>query len=114
MIKSLRLLAALILLSQASFSQLVPCIGTQSLTATPPPNAAGAYAPGTTVTYCYSVTDYAQSVADWIAGIHPTFGPGWDLSTLIPISSSPSCDGQGNWAWYTSCTGTASGITYGQ
>ncbi|MBK8874747.1 MAG: gliding motility-associated C-terminal domain-containing protein [Bacteroidetes bacterium] len=113
MTKSLRLFAVLFLLSHASFSQLVPCIGTQSLTATPPPNAAGAYAPGTVVTYCYSVTDYAQSVADWIAGIHPTFGPGWDLTTLIPISASPSCDGQGNWAWYTSCTGTASGITYG-
>lgn len=111
--RTLLLVVSLLSFNTTLVGQLVSCIGSQSLTATPPPNAAGAYAPGTTVTFCYSVTDYAQSVADWIAGIHPTFGPGWDMTTLVPISASPSCDGQGNWAWYTSCTGTASGITYG-
>ncbi len=111
--RSLLTFLILLFINTTSFSQGAGCIGSQTLTATPPPNPAGAYAPGTTVTYCYSVTNYAQNVADWIAGIHPTFGSGWDLTTLIPISSSPSCDGQGNWAWYTSCTGTASAITYG-
>lgn len=113
MIKSLRALIALLFLVNVANAQLITCTGSQSLVANPAPNAAGAYAPGTTVTFCYTVTDYAQTVADWICGIHPTFGPGWDLTTLQPVSPSASCDGQGTWGWYTSCTGTASGQTFG-
>src|SRR5688572_1077376 len=89
------------------------CVGSESLTATPPPSANGTYYPGTVVTFCYTVTDYAQNGVDWFCGAVPTLGPGWDLSTLQPISAPASCDGQGNWAWYTSCTGTASGLTFG-
>ncbi|MBL0343075.1 MAG: hypothetical protein IPP71_20715 [Bacteroidetes bacterium] len=102
---------ALISVNQASFGQ--SCVGTQTLTSTPPPSGNGTYFSGTTVTFCYSATDYAQNVADWICGVVPTFGPGWDLSTLTPVSASPSCDLQGNWAWYPTCTGTASGLTFG-
>jgi hypothetical protein len=89
------------------------CVGTESLTATPPPSANGTYYPGTVVTFCYTVTDYAQNGVDWLCGAVPTLGAGWDLSTLTPVSAPASCDGQGNWAWYTSCTSTASGNTFG-
>jgi len=89
-----------------------PCVGSESLTATPPPNN-GFYYPGTVVTFCYTVTNYAQTSADWMCGAVPTLGPGWDLSTLTPISAPASCDGFGNWAWYPSCTATGSGQTFG-
>jgi gliding motility-associated-like protein len=68
---------------------------------------------GTTVTFCYTLTNYAQTNADWIAGFAITLGPGWDASSLAPLTPPNSCDGQGTWDWYSSCTGTASGITWG-
>jgi len=111
--RSLLIFVSLLFFNTTLFGQPTGCIGSQTLTSTPPPSGNGTYFSGTTVTFCYSVTDYAQNVADWIAGVVPTFGPGWDLSTLTPVSASPSCDGQGVWGWYTSCTGTASGLSFG-
>lgn len=108
------LLAVLVLFSLFSEKAIAqPCVGSETLTSSPPPSANGTYYPGTVVTFCYTVTDYAQSVADWFCGAVPTLGPGWDLNTLTPVSAPASCDGQGVWGWYTSCTGTASGLTFG-
>jgi gliding motility-associated-like protein len=106
-------LSAILLFFKVSQLLAQPCVGSQSITATPPPSPLGTYAVGTTVTFCYSVSNYSQSGADWIAGIVPTLGPAWDPTTLQPVSAAASCDGQGNWAWYQSCTGTASGQTWG-
>ncbi|HEX5002878.1 MAG TPA: gliding motility-associated C-terminal domain-containing protein [Bacteroidia bacterium] len=99
--------------SVPGIGQTGPCIGSQTLVASPQPTVNGTYFSNTAVTFCYTVTNYAQNGVDWICGIVPTFGPGWDLSTLQPVSAAPSCDMQGNWAWYTSCTSTNSGITFG-
>jgi gliding motility-associated-like protein len=101
----------LILFAPAAFSQ--PCIGSQSLTASPPPSPGGTYPNGTLVTFCYTVTDYSQTSAEWLCGIVPTFGPGWDLTTLQPISAANSCDGLGYWGWFNTCTSTNSGLTFG-
>ncbi|MDQ3051215.1 MAG: gliding motility-associated C-terminal domain-containing protein [Bacteroidota bacterium] len=90
-----------------------PCVGSETMTATPLPSANGTYFPGTVVTFCYSVSNYAQSSADWIAGVVVNLGPGWDPATLQPVSAAASCDGLGVWGWYTSATGTASGLTFG-
>jgi gliding motility-associated-like protein len=94
-----------------SFSQ--NCIGTSSITVTPSPSAGGCYPAGTTVTVCVSITNYSQGGVNWIHGIVVSLGPGWDASTLAPVSASPSCDGQGVWGWYTSCTSTNTGQTFG-
>ncbi len=109
--KILLVIVGLICFQFASWGQA--CIGSQTLTATPLPSGNGTYFSGTTVTFCYTAVNYAQNTADWICGVVPTFGPGWDLTTLTPVSAAASCDGQGNWAWYTNCTGTASGQSFG-
>jgi len=96
----------------SAFAQ-APCVGSQSVTASPAPAGNNTYVVGTTVTFCYTITNYAQTNADWIAGFAITLGPGWDASSLAPLTPPASCDGQGTWDWYNSCTGTASGITWG-
>jgi gliding motility-associated-like protein len=68
---------------------------------------------GTVVTFCYTVSNYAQNGADWLAGITPIIGPAWVPGSLQPVTAAPSCDGLGTWAWYPSCFGTASGVTSG-
>ncbi|MEO1436388.1 MAG: CUB domain-containing protein, partial [Bacteroidota bacterium] len=78
---------------------------------TPDPGAG--FSPGQTVQFCYTVTEWNQSSANWIHAAVPIFGSAWDASTLMPVSSPPSCDGQGTWAWYTSFTSTNTNITYG-
>lgn len=111
-LRSLQLTLLVFLISTNAFGQ-PPCIGSQSMTASPAPAANNTYVVGTTVTFCYTLTDYAQSGADWIAGFAITLGPGWDPNSLTPLTPPQSCDGQGTWDWYTSCTGTASGTTWG-
>lgn len=111
--KILTILLTLLLISAAGTLRAQPCIGSQSITATPAPNPGNVYFPGTVVTFCYTVSNYSQTGADWLAGIVPTLGPAWDASTIQPVSAAASCDGQGVWGWYGSCTGTASGTTWG-
>jgi gliding motility-associated-like protein len=90
-----------------------PCIGSSSISITPPPDPiSGCYFPGTTVTVCVTINDYLQTNADWLCGVVPILGPGWDTTTLQPVSAPPSCDGLGVWGWFGSCTGFA-GNTYG-
>ncbi|MFN5324533.1 MAG: gliding motility-associated C-terminal domain-containing protein [Bacteroidota bacterium] len=110
--KSLRLIVVSILISVSGYAQS-PCVGSQSMTASPAPAGNNTYVVGTTVTFCYTLSNYAQTNADWIAGFAITLGPGWDPNSLAPLTPPTSCDGQGTWDWYTSCTGTASGITWG-
>lgn len=114
--KKIILFIFLAALMQQSIAQTGPCVGSASITANPPPDSTtGCYGGGVTVTFCVSITDYAQSGIDWICGVTPTLGPGWDLATLVPVSPSPSCDGQGVWAWFPSCTSLppGSGLTWG-
>lgn len=103
----------LLLNVQTVFSQSGPCIGSQSLTASPAPTANGTYFSNTVVTFCYTVSNYSQTSAEWLCGVVPSFGPGWDLSTLQPVSAPPSCDGLGYWGWFPSCNSTASGSNWG-
>ncbi|MEO5572241.1 MAG: gliding motility-associated C-terminal domain-containing protein [Bacteroidia bacterium] len=112
--KKLFTLLVFVLLAGYSWSQTGPCIGSSTLTLSPPPDpGTGCYFPGTTVTVCVTINDYAQSGVDWLCGVVPILGPGWDSTTLAPVSPSTSCDGQGYWAWYPTATSTNSGITFG-
>ncbi len=74
------------------------CILSDDLTVNPAP-VNGTYLAGTTVTFCYSVEDYSQENTNWIHGIVPVFGNGWDVSTLTTTPAA-SEDGGGAWAWY--------------
>ena len=83
------------------------CMLGQELAVTPPP-ILGAYQPGQEVTFCFTIGGYEQNAADWVHGIVPVFGPGWDVPTLsFPVPFPASCDGSGEWGWYDSVLGTA-------
>jgi gliding motility-associated-like protein len=90
------------------------CLLTEDLTVTPPP-VNGTYAPGTTVNFCFKVSNYNQTAANWLHGVDLNFGPGWDLTTLAPTSIPPSCATTlgAYWGFYLTETSTASGLTWG-
>ncbi|HWB64995.1 MAG TPA: gliding motility-associated C-terminal domain-containing protein, partial [Chitinophagales bacterium] len=90
------------------------CLLGENLTVTPAP-VNGTYQPGQTVTFCFTVTDYNQSAANWLHGVTMNFGAGWDVSTLTPTSIPASCSTVtgASWGYYNSCTSTATGNTYG-
>jgi uncharacterized repeat protein (TIGR01451 family) len=108
--KILALIAFVILINHA-YAQ-TSCEGPLTLTVTPP-SPTGGYAPGTTVNFCLSMDGYLQTNANWFHGVGIAYGPGWDTTTLNPYLPAASCDTQGNWAWYNSCTSSATGIVFG-
>ena len=69
----------------------------------PDPNFTGAatYASETTVQMCYTVDEYnTPGTQNWMHGIVPLFGPGWDLSTLQPIGQPETQFwAGGEWIW---------------
>ena len=97
------------------------CVLGATLDATPPP-VNGQYQSGTLVTFCYQVSSYSQINSNWLHGVIPSFGPGWDLSTFVALPTStvtqgvvaPSCTPNGTWSWYTTpITSSFSGVSYG-
>lgn len=84
-----------------------PCLVTYTYTAAPPP-VNGTYAGGQSVTFCFTVTFWNTTNANWFHGLVPVPGPGWDASTLTPGPPPPTCGpSTGSWGWYPTCTGTA-------
>jgi gliding motility-associated-like protein len=85
------------------------CNTASTITATPAP-VNGFYAPNTTVTFCYTITNFTQITNNWLHGVVPTFGPGWNPSTLTPAAPTPASGSiQGTdyvWQWDTGPTGT--------
>lgn len=77
-----------------------------SFTASPLPNG-GTYEAGQTVTFCYTLTFWNEVSSNWFHGVVPSFGAGWDLSTLVPGPPPPTCGNSGGaWDWYALCDGT--------
>jgi len=87
------------------------CNTNSSLSYTPAP-IGGTYPPNTTVNFCYKVITYNQVSANWLHGVTPTFGCGWDLTSIVP-TPPPSCSGSGTWGWYNSNTSSANLTTLG-
>lgn len=83
------------------------CLGSYTLTYSPPPDN-GTYECGQTVTFCLTINDWNTTNANWLHGIVPHFGPGWDLSTVTP-TGTPHTVGTsgGTWGWYNVDNGTA-------
>ncbi|MEM8585480.1 MAG: hypothetical protein AAGF87_14470, partial [Bacteroidota bacterium] len=80
-----------------------PCFNEQSgaLTVSPPPTE-GFYACGQEVQMCFDLTDWTTSGSlEWFHSLVPTFGPGWDLSTVQVVELPQSCSNDGGfWDWY--------------
>lgn len=105
--KKLLIILSFILNSILSIAQPTNdnCLQTSSLTSTPSP-INGSYLPNQSVTFCYTITTYTQVSANWLHGVIPTFGNGWDLTTLTKVPAA-SCSGSGTWTWYNSNTSSA-------
>lgn len=90
------------------------CLLAQDLQATPAP-INGTYAAGQTVQFCFTVSNYNQTAANWLHGIDLNFGPGWNLATLNPTTIPASCAATTGayWGFFNSVTGSYTGTTYG-
>lgn len=88
------------------------CVTQSTLSVNPPP-ASGIYLAGQQVTFCLNITDFNPTSSNWLHGVVPSFGPGWDLSTLVAMPPT-SCSGNGTWSWYDNpITSTANNQTFG-
>jgi hypothetical protein len=107
MLQLLRLLVLGLLLAVPLVMQAQPCATSYSLTVSPLPTA-GTYACGQSVTFCFTVTGWNSTNANWFHGITASFGPGWDMSTLSPGPPPATCGASaGTWGWENSVQGTA-------
>ena len=87
------------------------CLTGTTLSVTPLP-INGAYAPGTTVNFCYHINQYNQVNTNWLHGVQLTLGSGWNaasLTTSVPTSTSTG----GSWSYYTTAVGTVNGVNWG-
>lgn len=76
------------------------CLMSSNLTVNPLPTN-GTYQGGTTVTFCYTITQWDQQNTNWLHAVIPTFGNGWDLTTLTGLTGATTCDGgPGIWQWF--------------
>ena len=74
------------------------CLLSSSLTVTPLP-INGTYQPGTTVTFCFTITEWSQENQNWFHGVVPIMGSGW--GPITPVSAANTCDGGvGVWTWF--------------
>ena len=88
------------------------CVTQSTLSVNPPP-VNGIYLAGQQVTFCLNITDFNPTSSNWLHGVVPSFGPGWDLSTLVAMPPT-SCSGNGTWSWYNNpITSTANNQTFG-
>lgn len=83
-----------------------PCLTNWTVSASTPP-VNGTYACGQTVTFCLTVTGWNQSNANWFHGVVASFGPGWNMASVVPGAPPPSCSGAGTWGYYNSVQGTS-------
>lgn len=84
------------------FNDCSQCEQGGTLTTFPPP-VNGYYAPGTTVLFTYTVTDFNQPVGVGLHSVVPVmYGSGWDQASISPVSAAGSWDSLGSWGWNTS------------
>jgi len=95
------------------------CIQSDALEASPPPmsdpftGGNPTYFPGQVIEFCYTVESYNGASPDnnnnWMHGIVPLFGPGWDQNSLVPIGQPQSVNQTGEWIWTNNVIGVTTG-----
>ncbi len=77
------------------------CMQDVKLMAFPPP-VNGYYNPGDTVVFAYGINGYKAYGQDFLHGVAPTFGSGWDMGSLTTGAFAPPTpvSGNGSWNWY--------------
>ena len=89
-----------------------PCVGATSFTVNPQPTGGG-YAPGTVVTYCYTVNNFSQAGTNWLEGFSIQLGPGWLPGSITPVTPPVNfVGGVGQWIWLAN-TFTFGGVNFG-
>jgi gliding motility-associated-like protein len=90
------------------------CLLSSSLTVNPLP-VNGTYQGGTAVTFCYTITGWDQQNTNWLHAVIPTFGNGWDMTSLTNLQGAATCDGgPGVWQWFNNVnTPNGNGILTG-
>lgn len=73
------------------------CVLQSALNVNPPPQN-GIYLAGQQVQFCLSISDFSPASANWLHAVIPTFGDGWDTTTLT-FTPPVSCSGNGTWNW---------------
>ena len=89
----------------------------QFVTVNPPP-ANGTYASGTTVQFCYTLSEWdLTGTVEWFHGIQITLGSGWDQFSLIPDwanTIAPPCPtNPGAFVWSDFWVGCTTQNTFG-
>ena len=78
------------------------CMGTENFNVNPAP-VNGGYAPGTPVQFCITYNNWNTNIGtNWLEGFDLNLGPGWDLTTLIPVTYPANNGGNGTggqWLW---------------
>ncbi|CAN5415952.1 hypothetical protein BH09BAC5_BH09BAC5_13960 [soil metagenome] len=76
------------------------CLLASSMTVNPLPTN-GTYQGGTTVTFCFTISQWAQQNTNWLHAVIPNFGSGWNMATLTNLVGATTCDGgPGVWQWF--------------
>jgi gliding motility-associated-like protein len=84
-------------LQYRAFAQ--PCVTSSSSTVNPQPTSGG-YAPGTIVTFCYTINNYTQAGTNWLEGFSIQLGAGWLPGSITPVTPPGNLNGGGGtWIW---------------
>jgi gliding motility-associated-like protein len=84
-----------------------PCLIDYTITADPPP-VAGQYGAGQQVLFCLTINNWNQAGINWLHGVVPSFGPGWDAASFIAGAPPFECGfSGGSWTFANSVTGTS-------
>jgi gliding motility-associated-like protein len=86
-------------LSVNAFQNCSTCLNSGNLTITPLP-VNGRYKPGQTVQFCFHIDTWSQVGTNWLHGVQPSFGSGWNLATLTPTPPATYTATAGSWAYY--------------
>ncbi|MGZ3901050.1 MAG: hypothetical protein ACXVDC_12055, partial [Bacteroidia bacterium] len=85
------------------------CLQGTTLSVNPLP-VNGAYAPGTTVQFCFHISQYNHVNTNWLHGVTATLGSGWNAASMTWNNpTSPSTGG--SWQWVSTAF-TANGQTW--
>jgi len=87
------------------------CLVNSNIVANPPP-INGAYAPNTTVNFCFHVSQFNTINTNWLHGVQLSFGSGWNPATIVPNVPVPVST-MGNWAYYPNGIGVVNGQNWG-
>jgi gliding motility-associated-like protein len=84
-----------------------PCLIDYTLTADPPP-VGGQYSAGQQVLFCLTINTWNQAGINWLHGVVPSFGAGWDPASFIAGAPPFECGfSGGSWTFANSVTGTS-------